>query len=268
VALAGAPRPVGFVATMGALHAGHAALVERCREECATVAASVFVNPTQFGPKEDLDRYPRDLEGDAGLLESLGTDLLFAPEAGELYPEGFSTSIEVGPLGTVFEGASRPGHFSGVATVVAKLFHIVLPDRAYFGRKDAQQLAVIRKMVRDLDLDCSIEVVETVRDPDGLALSSRNVYLDAAQRKRALGLARGLRRGAQAWARGERDPITLAKIAREPGLDYDYLACVDPDSFRAPGPDGPALLVAAARVGTTRLIDNVVLPATIKGCGP
>jgi len=253
---------------MGALHAGHAALVQRCRVECATVAASIFVNPTQFGPGEDLERYPRDLEADARLLQSLGTDLLFAPEAGELYPEGFSTSIDIGPLGTVFEGASRPGHFSGVATVVAKLFHIVGPDRAYFGRKDAQQLAVIRKLVRDLDLDCSIEAVETVRDPDGLALSSRNAYLDAAQRERALGLARGLRRGAEAWAGGERDPGALAGIARDADLDYDYLACVGPDSFQAPGPDGPALLIAAVRVGTTRLIDNVVLKATIEGCGP
>ena len=152
VALAGAPRPVGFVPTMGALHEGHASLVRRCREECSTVVAGIFVNPTQFGEGEDLERYPRDLEGDSELLDSLGTDVLFTPGAKEIYPEGFAASIDIGSLATIYEGAERPGHFAGVCTVVLKLFHIVGPNRAYFGRKDAQQLAVVQKMVRDLDL--------------------------------------------------------------------------------------------------------------------
>jgi pantoate--beta-alanine ligase len=248
---------------MGALHEGHATLVRRCRDECGTVVASVFVNPLQFGPKEDFARYPRDLAKDARLLGSLGTDALFAPEAAELYPAGFGTAVDVGSLATVFEGKVRPGHFAGVCTVVLKLFHAVAPDRAYFGRKDAQQLAVLTRMTRDLDLPVAIVAVDTVRDPDGLALSSRNAYLSPEERRRALGLHAGLRRAREAWDRGERDPDRLAEAARDPGLDYDYLACVDPGTFRAPRAEGPALLVAAVRVGKTRLIDNVELPARI-----
>jgi pantoate--beta-alanine ligase len=260
VALAGAPRPVGFVPTMGALHEGHAELVRRCRAACATAVASVFVNPLQFGPHEDLARYPRDLEQDARLLAGLRCDALFAPPVAELYPDGFSTKVDIGPLGTVFEGAVRPGHFAGVCTVVLKLLHIVKPDVAYFGCKDAQQLAVLRKLARDLDLDVAIEAVDTVRAPDGLALSSRNAYLTPAEREQGLKLPRGLRRAQGLWERGERDPARLLTAARDPGLAYDYLAAVDPDSFGPPPlPRAPLLLVAAARVGSTRLLDNVLL---------
>jgi len=258
VALAGAPRPVGFVPTMGALHQGHAELVRRCRAACATVVASVFVNPTQFGPNEDLARYPRDLAGDRKLLEREGTNVLFAPEPKEVYPEGFSASVDIGPLAAVYEGAVRPGHFAGVCTVVLKLFHIVGPDVAFFGRKDAQQLAVIRKLVKDLDMSVAIEAVDTVRAPDGLALSSRNAYLSPAEREEALGLSRGLFRARARFEAGERDPVVLAEAARDPSLRYDYLAAVDPMTF-GPPPGPPLLLVAAAHVGRTRLIDNVLL---------
>ena len=261
VALAGAPRPLGFVPTMGALHEGHSTLVRHCREACGTVVASVFVNPSQFGEGEDLDRYPRDLKTDARLLAELGTDVLFSPAASELYPDGFSTSIDVGPIASVYEGAVRPGHFAGVCTVVAKLFNIVGPDIAWFGQKDAQQLALIRKLVRDLDLDVAIEAVETVRDADGLALSSRNAGLAGDQRISALGISRGLFRAGEAWRAGEREPGALALLARFEGLDYDYCACVDPDSFADPAPGGPALLIVAARVGGIRLIDNLPLRA-------
>ncbi|MHC4931535.1 MAG: pantoate--beta-alanine ligase [Planctomycetota bacterium] len=263
IALAGAPRPLGFVPTMGALHEGHAHLVRKCREECSTVVASVFVNPAQFGEGEDLGRYPRDLKGDSALLDSLGTDLLFAPGAEEIYPEGFAARVDPGPLAAVYEGAERPGHFAGVCTVVLKLFHIVGPDRAYFGRKDAQQLVVLETMVRDLDLDLTVVAVETVRDPDGLALSSRNAYLEPAQRELALGLSRGLAAAAKLWDEGERDRARLEAAARAPGLEYDYCAGVDPVDFGEPRPGGPVLLIAAIRVGGTRLIDNALLGARI-----
>jgi pantoate--beta-alanine ligase len=233
--------------------------MRRCRAECATTVASVFVNPTQFGPREDLERYPRDLAADRRQLEEIGVDVLFAPGAETLYPEGFAASVDVGPLGTVYEGAQRPGHFNGVGTVVLKLFHIVQPNRAYFAWKDAQQLAIVRKLVRDLDLDLEIVPAETERDEDGLALSSRNAYLDRDQRVRALGLSWGLFRGRSAWQQGERDPATLVELARDPALDYDYLACVDPETFEEPAAQGPALLIAAVRVGGTRLIDSVYL---------
>jgi pantoate--beta-alanine ligase len=259
VALAGAPRPVGFVPTMGALHDGHLELVRRCRAACATVVASVFVNPLQFGPSEDLAKYPRDLEKDRRLLEREGCQVLFAPEAKEIYPEGFSARIDIGPLATVLEGAVRPGHFAGVCTVVAKLFHIVDPDVAFFGRKDAQQLAVIRKLVRDLDLDVAIEPVDTVRAEDGLALSSRNAYLSAAERAQALGISKGLFRARALHAKGERSAARLVEAARAEGLSYDYLEAVDPDTFGPPAPGAPLLLVAAARVGRTRLLDNLLL---------
>jgi len=257
--LAGAPRPVGFVPTMGALHDGHAELLRRCRAECPTVVASIFVNPLQFGANEDLSRYPRDLRKDQRLLEREGTDVLFAPEAGDLYPEGFSASVDIGPLASVYEGAVRPGHFAGVCTVVLKLFHIVRPDVAYFGQKDAQQLAVIRKMVRDLDLDVGIEAVPIVRAKDGLALSSRNAYLSPEERGEALGLSRGLLRARALFEKGERSPDRLVEAAREKALAYDYLAAVDPATFGAPAPGAPLLLVAVARVGGTRLLDNVLL---------
>lgn len=257
--LAGAPRPIGFVPTMGALHAGHAELVRRCRAECASVVVSIFVNPLQFEDAGDLQRYPRDLQADTERLRALGVDLLFVPSEGEMYPEEHPIRIDPGPIGEVYEGAKRPGHFSGVATVVSKLFHSCSPDRAYFGQKDAQQLALIRTLVRDLDFDLEVVGVPTVRDPSGLALSSRNVRLDADQRERALGLSAGLMRARHAWEEGERDPARLAELARTPGLDYDYCACVDPDRFGTPAPEGPALIVAAVRLPGVRLIDNVVL---------
>lgn len=259
VALAGAPRPVGFVPTMGALHEGHAELVRRCRDRCATVVASVFVNPLQFGPNEDLAKYPRDLAKDQRLLEREGCQALFAPSPAELYPEGFAARVEIGPLASVFEGAVRPGHFAGVCTVVLKLFHAVKPDVAFFGRKDAQQLAVIRKLVRDLDLDVAIEPVETVRAEDGLALSSRNAYLSPEEREEALGISRGLFRARALFGKGERAKERLLEAAREKGLSYDYLAAVDPDTFGDPAPGAPLLLIAAARVGKTRLLDNILL---------
>ncbi len=259
VALAGAPRPVGFVPTMGALHEGHAELVRRCRAACPTVVASVFVNPLQFGANEDLAHYPRDLGKDQRLLEQHGCTVLFAPGPAQVYPECFSARIDIGPLATVYEGAVRPGHFTGVCTVVLKLFHIVKPDVAWFGQKDAQQLSVIRKLVKDLDMDIAIEAVETVRAKDGLALSSRNAYLSPAEREQGLGLSRGLFRARALWESGERTPSRLVEAAREKGLAYDYLAAVDPASFGPTGPRGPLLLVAAARVGRTRLLDNVLL---------
>ncbi|MCK6460725.1 MAG: pantoate--beta-alanine ligase [Planctomycetes bacterium] len=259
VALAGAPRPVGFVPTMGALHEGHAELVRRCRAACGTVVASIFVNPLQFGPSEDLARYPRDLAKDQRLLEREGTDVLFAPEPAELYPDGFAARVDIGPLATVYEGAIRPGHFAGVCTVVLKLFHIVKPDVAFFGRKDAQQLAVIRKLARDLDLDVAIEPVDTVRAEDGLALSSRNAYLSPGERGEGLGISRGLFRARALFEKGERSAKRLVEAAREKGLAYDYLEAVDPDTFGPPAPGAPLLLVAAARVGKTRLLDNILL---------
>jgi pantoate--beta-alanine ligase len=260
VALAGAPRPVGFVPTMGYLHDGHDANFAMCREECATAVASIFVNPLQFNEASDLATYPRDEAGDLARLDAAGVDAVFVPEPREIYPSGFATRVEVGHLATVYEGEMRPGHFAGVATIVLKLFHIVGPDRAYFGRKDAQQLAVIRRLVLDLDLPVSIVPVDTVREPDGLALSSRNVHLSAAERARALGLSRGLLAARAAWDGGEREPARLVAAARTDGLEYEYLACVDPDDFGRPASNGPAVLVAAARVGKTRLIDNVLLP--------
>jgi len=259
--LGGAPRPVGFVPTMGALHAGHEALLERCRAECPTAVASLFVNPLQFDEADDLARYPRPFGADLDLLREHGVAVVYAPEAGAMYPEGFSTTVDVGPLATVHEGASRAGHFAGVATVVLKLFHAVGPDFAYFGRKDAQQLAVLARMTRDLDLAVGLVPVDTVRDPDGLALSSRNARLSDDERARALGLPRGLFRARDAWAAGERDPERLVALARDPDLAYDYLAVVDEADFGPPREGRPALVVAAARVGATRLIDNVALEA-------
>jgi len=253
------PRPVGFVPTLGALHAGHAANVRRAREECASVVASVFVNPTQFNDAGDLAGYPRDLEADARLLEDCGCDVLFAPEPAEVYPDGFAIEMDAGPLATLFEGAHRPGHFGGVCVVVTKLFHMVSPDRAYFGRKDAQQLAVIRQLVRDLDFDVTIVPVETVREPDGLALSSRNVRLTPTGRIHALGISAGLFRARDAWDNGERDPERLAATTRAAGLDYDYCACVDPDTFGPMRSGGPALLIVAATIDRVRLIDSVQL---------
>ena len=231
---------VGLVPTMGAFHAGHLALFEAARAENEVVVASLFVNPAQFGEDEDLDRYPRDEERDAKLAQEAEVDVLFAPSPAEMYPEGFGTWVEVGELVEKLEGEFRPGHFRGVATVCLKLFNIVRPDRAYFGQKDAQQAAVMKQLVRDLNLDLEIRVVPTVRDEDGLALSSRNAYLSPEERKAALALPRAL---------ATRDPDQ----AREQlaGLDVDYLEVADLN--------GQKVLAAAVRIGKTRLIDNVIL---------
>jgi pantoate--beta-alanine ligase len=236
---------------MGALHAGHVALLERARAESDVVVMSLFVNEAQFDEPDDLARYPRDEDADRAVAEAAGVDVLFAPSASELYPPGFDTWVEPGSLATILEGAARPGHFRGVATVCTKLFTIVEPAVAYFGQKDAQQVAVIRQVVRDLDLPLAIEAVPTVRDPDGLAVSSRNVFLSPAERASALALPRALAAGAEAHAAGA-DPVAAARdiLDAERGSSVDYVAIAD---FDVP------TLVAAVRSGSTRLIDNVRL---------
>ncbi len=245
---------IGLVPTMGAFHEGHLTLFRTAATECDLAVASLFVNPTQFGPHEDLARYPRDEAGDAELAAAAGIGLLFAPGVEEMYPAGYATSIDPGELGTVLEGAIRPGHFRGVATVCCKLFNAVAPSVAYFGRKDAQQVAVVKRVVADLDLPLEIRVVPIVRDPDGLALSSRNVYLSAEERQRALALPRALAVGADAYAvGGGADGAVAAARAILAGVEeisVDYVAVADLD--------GPTL-AAAIRVGSTRLIDNVLL---------
>jgi pantoate--beta-alanine ligase len=230
---------LGLVPTMGAFHEGHLALFRTARTECETVVVSLFVNPAQFHEPADLDGYPRDEARDAGVAEEAGVDVLFAPSTAELYPPGYQSWVEVEQLGSVLEGEFRPGHFRGVATICLKLFNIVRPERAYFGQKDAQQVAVVRRMVGDLGLDLEIRVVPTVRDSDGLALSSRNSYLSPEERTRALALPRAL---------ATRDPQRARALLD--GLDVDYVAVAD---------FAPRVLVAAVRVGGTRLIDNVVL---------
>ncbi len=240
---------VGFVPTMGAFHDGHRALFAAARDECDAVVASLFVNPAQFAGDSDLAAYPRDEPGDIRRARNAGIDFLFAPSAAELYPHGFGTWVDVSELGRVLEGAFRPGHFRGVATVCLKLFNIVRPQRAYFGQKDAQQAAVVKQMVRDLDLELGIRVLPTVRSPDGLALSSRNMRLSDAERARALVLPRALEAGRRAFRRGS-DPLEAARVLLN-GLPTDYLELA---RF-----DGQLVLAAAVRVGETRLIDNVVL---------
>lgn len=264
-----ADAPAGrvvLVPTMGALHAGHLRLVEQARELGGVVVVSIFVNPLQFGPAEDLDRYPRTLEADVAELEGLA-DLVFAPSVAEMYPHGeSSTRVTAGEVGSLYEGASRPGHFDGMLTVVAKLFHIVQPDAAVFGQKDAQQVHLVGRMVADLDFPVSIVVVDTVREPDGLALSSRNRYLDPEARTAALALSQALAAGARAVEGGVEAALAAARarVEAEPAVKLDYLVIVDQDSFREAAPDhhGPALLLIAARVGSTRLIDNerITLP--------
>jgi pantoate--beta-alanine ligase len=240
---------VGLVPTMGALHAGHVALLEAARRECDFVVASIFVNPTQFGPGEDFERYPRDEDADAKVAASAGVDLLFVPSAGEMYLADHETWVDVENLGLILEGEVRPGHFRGVATVCLKLFNIVGPERAFFGQKDAQQVAVVKRMVRDLNVRVEIRVVPTVRDPDGLAVSSRNVYLSPEERRRALALPQALAAGAAAYRAGQ-DPASAARASMN-GLDLDYVEAVELD--------GQLVLEAAVRLGRTRLIDNVVL---------
>jgi pantoate--beta-alanine ligase len=246
-------QSIGLVPTMGAFHEGHRSLMRAARDACELVVVSLFVNPSQFGPGEDLDRYPRDEAGDVAAATAEGVDLLFMPDASEMYPAGFDTWVDPGALGGILEGAVRPGHFRGVATVCTKLFAIVGPTHAYFGRKDAQQVAVIKHVVRDLGLPLEIVVCPTVRDPDGLALSSRNAYLSADDRATALALPHALQAGLAASRDGS-DPVAAARavLDGEPGLSVDYVASADLD--------GPTL-AAAIRVGGTRLIDNVLLSA-------
>jgi pantoate--beta-alanine ligase len=258
---------VGLVPTMGYLHAGHVSLVERARRENARVAASVFVNPTQFGPREDLARYPRDLERDQALLAGAGCDLVFAPPPDEMYPAGFGTVVDAGPVSLPLEGERRPGHFRGVATVVLKLLGVFTPTRAYFGEKDAQQLAVIRRAVADLDLPVQIVGCPTVREADGLAMSSRNSYLDTEQRRAAPVLHRALTAARDAVRAGQRDAAALRRlmqdvIEREPLARIDYVSVADPATFgELSVVDGPALALLAVRVGPARLIDNLLLCA-------
>ena len=260
-----AGKRLGFVPTMGALHEGHLSLVRAARASCDAVAASIFVNPTQFGPNEDLAKYPRTFDRDRELLEREGVKLLFAPSVEEMYPAGAMTWVTVEGLSDKLDGRSRPGHFRGVATVVAKLFHVVEPDAAFFGQKDAAQVAVIRRMVRDLNLPVQIVVCPIVREPDGLAMSSRNAYLNPEQRKQALILHRSLARMQELADAGERNAGKLMaagreELAREKSVRLDYLEIVDPDTLD-PLPDisGGALAAVAAFVGSTRLIDNILL---------
>jgi len=262
---------IGLVPTMGALHEGHTALVKRARQECSRVIASVFVNPKQFGPKEDYKRYPRDLEKDAEKLAAVGVAALFAPEAADVYPDGFRTYINVEGISERLEGRSRPGHFRGVATVVLKLFEIVQPHFAYFGRKDAQQVQIISEMTRDLNLDAEIVVCPIVREADGLALSSRNAYLSVGERKAATVLHRALEAVRNELAAGVRDAVQLQAAMRgiieaEPLATVDYAEIVSADTFE------PVVRVArtcyavlAVFVGNTRLIDNLLIEPVEKG---
>jgi pantoate--beta-alanine ligase len=253
---------IGLVPTMGALHEGHASLIRAARQASGFVVLSLFVNPLQFGQNEDLDRYPRPFEDDLALCGVQGVDLVFAPEAATIYPSGFCTHVEVAGLQDVLEGASRPGHFRGVCTVVLKLFNIVAPDDAWFGQKDAQQAIILQRLIRDLDLPVRMHICPTVREPDGLALSSRNVFLTPEQRKHATALYRALLRAQQAIQAGERDGNTVwrlmeAVIAETPGATLDYAAVVDASTL-APLEriQGSVLLALAVRFGSVRLIDN------------
>jgi pantoate--beta-alanine ligase len=260
-----AGRSIGLVPTMGALHDGHLSLIRRAREDCDEVVVSLFVNPAQFNEASDLAAYPRDERRDARLAAECGADLLFAPAVSEVYPAGFATTVSVGGLSEPLEGVHRgPEHFDGVATVVTKLLNMAQPDAAYFGQKDAQQALVIRRLVRDLDIPVRIEICPTVREPDGLALSSRNAHLDGADRARALALSEALAAAQSAVAAGERDAAAVAAAARAAmaprAVAPEYLALVSPDSLAPVGRiDGEVLVVVAARVGSTRLIDNTLI---------
>jgi pantoate--beta-alanine ligase len=256
-------RSVGLVPTMGAFHAGHHSLMRAARDNQDEVVVSLFVNPAQFNDAADLAAYPRSEEQDAAEAADLGVDVLFAPSAADVYPSGFATSVSVAGLSEILEGAERgPGHFAGVCTVVTKLLNIVGPDVAYFGQKDAQQVAVVTRMIRDLDIPVRLEALPTVREPDGLALSSRNRRLSPEDRARALALHRALTAAQEAVAAGERDAARVSDVARAHlgGVDAEYLAIVDPASFHELTTiDGPALVAVAARVGAARLIDNTLI---------
>ena len=256
---------IGFVPTMGYLHEGHLTLVRHARSENLSVVVSIFVNPTQFGPQEDFKTYPRDTERDLSLLEKEGVSIVFMPGAEEMYPEAFSTWVDVEKITERLEGNTRPGHFRGVATVVCKLFNVVQPQKAYFGQKDAQQLAVIRRMVSDLNMDLEIVAVPTVREPDGLAMSSRNTYLTKEERQAALCLWKSLCLARGHWENGERDASRLkqemkALIEREPFATIDYISIDDPETLEELNTIGERALVSlAVRIGKTRLIDNTIL---------
>jgi pantoate--beta-alanine ligase len=258
-------RRLGLVPTMGALHEGHLSLVRAARAQCESVAVSIFVNPTQFGPNEDFAKYPRSFERDCELLKKEGVDLVFAPSVGEMYPPGVVSYVTVDGMNDKLCGRSRPGHFRGVTTVVAKLFHIIEPDIAFFGQKDAAQVAIIRRMVRDLNFPVEIAVCPIVREPDGLAMSSRNAYLDGQQRKSALVLHRSLTRVKELFDHSEHDSAKLIAAAKsefsaEPSVRLDYFEIVDPETLDPlPQITQRALAAVAAFVGNTRLIDNVVL---------
>ncbi len=256
-------RKIGFVPTMGFLHEGHLRLVDRARELAQRVVLSIFVNPLQFGPKEDFTKYPRDLERDRQLAEDRGVDCLFGPEGSDMYPAQPVARVTGGPAADTLEGAARPGHFGGVLTVVAKLFHIVAPDVAVFGRKDFQQATLVKRMVQDLDFPITVDVLATVRELDGLALSSRNSYLNPDQRRSAVALSRALRTVEQTWRSGEADPAALQRrgleTLRVPGVEPEYLALVDENLQPVPRATARTIAVLAARLGATRLIDNVVL---------
>jgi pantoate--beta-alanine ligase len=260
-----AGRRIGLVPTMGALHAGHLSLVDEARRRSDVVVMSAFVNPLQFGPTEDFARYPRNPARDRDLASARGVSALFTPPVGAMYPEGAETRISPGAAGQGWEGTMRPGHFTGVLTVVGKLFNLVQPDLAVFGQKDIQQATLIRRMVRDLDFPLELIIAPTVREPDGLALSSRNAYLDAEQRRQALALQAALRAADGLWRKGERDAATLERHMREqfrmfPGVTVDYIAVVDPDRLEPVHRATRGTIIAVAgRLGTTRLIDNHIL---------
>jgi pantoate--beta-alanine ligase len=260
-----AGKIVGFVPTMGALHVGHLSLIERARAECGYVAVSIFVNPTQFGPQEDFNRYPRPRDADLRMCREAGADLVFYPAVETMYPPGYRTFVEVSGLSEILEGAIRPGHFRGVATVVTKLLLIAQADRAYFGRKDFQQQTIIRVMTRELNLPTEIVTCDTIRDPDGLALSSRNAYLSASERQSGLSLSRALRLAEQLVLQGERDVRRLEEAMRRQiegtvGVNLDYAVVVHPESLSELNHAEPEMVaLVAARVGATRLIDNLVL---------
>jgi len=262
---------IGLVPTMGALHEGHLSLVRLAKRECSRVYASLFVNPKQFGPNEDFAKYPRAFESDAEKFAGLGVDALFAPTPEEIYPTGFSTYVNVDGIGDRLEGRSRPGHFRGVATVVLKLFEIAQPDYAYFGRKDAQQVCIIRRMVRDLDLSVQIVVCPIVREPDGLALSSRNAYLNAEERRAAIILNRALQTAREKLAAGTRDSLELqnairAVFEKEPLARLDYAEVVSADNFEpATRISRTSYVLVAAYLGKTRLLDNMLVEATGSG---
>ena len=257
--------PVGFVPTMGYLHEGHLSLVRRARAETSSVVVSIFVNPAQFDPREDLNSYPRDTKRDLALLEKEGADVIFIPSTAEMYPERFDSWVGVGKVAARLEGACRPGHFRGVATVCAKLFDIVRPTRAYFGQKDAQQAVVIKKMVADLNMNLEVVALPTVREPDGLAMSSRNTCLNPEQRKAALVLHQALTLAQELYARGETDAERLRQemrvlIQRQPLASIDYVSVADAETLdELDRVELPALVSLAVRIGKTRLIDNVVL---------